>query len=224
MKKIKNIKNSQWFMIGLIIIIVSIFTLSYNYLLDKKKVVYTKMNIKLFESEMSENINKQETEKIVNDKVEAIEQTQVIQEENTDNKISFEYIGLIEIPKINLKKGFLDPSSSYNKVNYNVTVINTSVFPDVELGNFILAAHSGNAYNSYFGKLYKLKKEDVVYIYYKNIKYEYKIVNIYEVPKTGKINIYRNFDATTLTLITCTLNDNTKQTVYIAELYKKTNY
>lgn len=224
MKKLKNIKNSQWFMIGLIIILLSLFILSYNYLLDKKKVVYTKMNIKLFESEMSENITKEKPEKIKNDKVEAIEQTQVIEEKNTNNKISFEYLGLIEIPKINLKKGFLDPKSSYNKVDYNVTVINTSVFPDVNLGNFILAAHSGNAYNSYFGKLYKLKKGDVAYIYYKNVKYEYKIVNIYEVPKVGEVNIYRNFDATTLTLITCTLNSNSKQTVYIAELYKKSNY
>ena len=222
----RKLKNSQLFMIGLVIIVIAILILSYNYLLDKKKTVYTKMSIKLYESEVSENIEKEETEKVENDNVEAINQVQVVENKNHENqnKISFEYIGLIEIPKINLKKGFLDPSSSYNKVDYNVTVINTSLFPDVDLGNFILAAHSGNAYNSYFGKLYKLKKGDVAYIYYKGIKYEYKIVNIYEVPKTGEVNIYRNFDATTLTLITCTLNSNTKQTVYIAELYKKSKY
>lgn len=219
----KKLKNSQLFMIGLVIIVIALLILSYNYLLDKKKTVYTKMSIKLYESEISDNIEKEEAETVDNDGIEAINQVQVV-ENKDENKISFEYIGLIEIPKINLKKGFLDPSSSYNKVDYNVTVINTSLFPDVDLGNFILAAHSGNAYNSYFGKLYKLKKGDVAYIYYKGIKYEYKIVNIYEVPKTGEVNIYRNFDATTLTLITCTLNSNTKQTVYIAELYKKSKY
>lgn len=219
----KKLKNSQLFMIGLVIIVIALLILSYNYLLDKKKTVYTKMSIKLYESEISDNIEKEAAETVENDGVEAINQVQVV-ENKDENKISFEYIGLIEIPKINLKKGFLDPSSSYNKVDYNVTVINTSLFPDVDLGNFILAAHSGNAYNSYFGKLYKLKKGDVAYIYYKGIKYEYKIVNIYEVPKTGEVNIYRNFDATTLTLITCTLNSNTKQTVYIAELYKKSKY
>lgn len=219
----KKLKNSQLFMIGLVIIVIALLILSYNYLLDKKKTVYTKMSIKLYESEISDNIEKEEAETVENDGVEAINQVQVV-ENKDENKISFEYIGLIEIPKINLKKGFLDPSSSYNKVDYNVTVINTSLFPDVDLGNFILAAHSGNAYNSYFGKLYKLKKGDVAYIYYKGIKYEYKIVNIYEVQKTGEVNIYRNFDATTLTLITCTLNSNTKQTVYIAELYKKSKY
>lgn len=219
----KKLKNSQLFMIGLVIIVIALLILSYNYLLDKKKTVYTKMSIKLYESEISDNIEKEEAETVDNDGIAAINQVQVV-ENKDENKISFEYIGLIEIPKINLKKGFLDPSSSYNKVDYNVTVINTSLFPDVDLGNFILAAHSGNAYNSYFGKLYKLKKGDVAYIYYKGIKYEYKIVNIYEVPKTGEVNIYRNFDATTLTLITCTLNSNTKQTVYIAELYKKSKY
>lgn len=219
----KKLKNSQLFMIGLVIIVIALLILSYNYLLDKKKTVYTKMSIKLYESEISDNIEKEEAETVDNDGIETINQVQVV-ENKDENKISFEYIGLIEIPKINLKKGFLDPSSSYNKVDYNVTVINTSLFPDVDLGNFILAAHSGNAYNSYFGKLYKLKKGDVAYIYYKGIKYEYKIVNIYEVPKTGEVNIYRNFDATTLTLITCTLNSNTKQTVYIAELYKKSKY
>ena len=219
----KKLKNSQMFMIGLVIIVIALLILSYNYLLDKKKTVYTKMSIKLYESEISDNIEKKEAETVDNDGIEAINQVQVV-ENKDENKISFEYIGLIEIPKINLKKGFLNPDSSYNKVDYNVTVINTSLFPDVDLGNFILAAHSGNAYNSYFGKLYKLKKDDVAYIYYKGIKYEYKIVNIYEVPKTGEVNIYRNFNATTLTLITCTLNSNTKQTVYIAELYKKSKY
>ena len=49
-------------------------------------------------------------------------------------------------------------------------------------------------------------------------KYKYSIVNIYIVPKNGKVPIYRNYNKTTLTLITCTKNDDTTQTVYIAEL------
>ena len=57
-----------------------------------------------------------------------------------------------------------------------------------------------------------------MYISYQNKKYEYEITNIYTQPKTGKIAIYRDYDKTTLTLITCTNNDSTTQTVYIAEL------
>ena len=56
------------------------------------------------------------------------------------------------------------------------------------------------------------------YVTYGGRKYQYNIVNIYNVDKTGTVTIERNFDITTLTLITCTYNDDTKQTVYIAEL------
>ena len=49
-------------------------------------------------------------------------------------------------------------------------------------------------------------------------KYTYRIVNIYTQPKTGKLAIYRDYSKTTLTLITCTNNDSTTQTIYISEL------
>ena len=49
-------------------------------------------------------------------------------------------------------------------------------------------------------------------------KYVYKITNIYKQPKTGKLAIYRDYDKTTLTLITCTNNDSRTQTIYVAEL------
>ena len=104
-----KLKNSQLFMIGLVVIVIAVLILSYNYLLDKKKTVYTKMSIKLYESEVSENIEKEESEKVENDNVEIINQVQIEQDKKDENqnKISFEYIGLIEIPKINLKTGFL---------------------------------------------------------------------------------------------------------------------
>ena len=50
-----------------------------------------------------------------------------------------------------------------------------------------------------------------------NTTYTYKVVNIYKEEKDGTIAIYRNKEKSTLTLITCTKNDNTKQTVYILE-------
>ena len=48
--------------------------------------------------------------------------------------------------------------------------------------------------------------------------YTYKFVNIYKASKTGTISIYRNSKRTTLTLVTCTNNDSTTQTIYIGEL------
>ena len=90
--------------------------------------------------------------------------------------------------------------------------------PDVNGGNLMLMAHSGDAYISFFRYLYKLNVGDTAYVTYGGRKYQYNIVNIYNVDKTGTVTIERNFDVTTLTLITCTYNDDTKQTVYIAEL------
>ena len=90
--------------------------------------------------------------------------------------------------------------------------------PDVPNGNLILMAHSGDAYNSYFNYLYRLDIGNSAYVTYKGRKYQYKLVNVYTVPKVGSVTITRNFDRTTLTLITCTNNDSTSQTVYILEL------
>ena len=43
--------------------------------------------------------------------------------------------------------------------------------------------------------------------------------NIYYVEKTGTVQIKRNTKKTTMTLITCTKNNDKLQTVYILELY-----
>lgn len=128
------------------------------------------------------------------------------------------YIGSLSIPKINLTKGFVSVDSKYNTVNKNIQVVKGSTYPDVEKGNFIIAAHSGTSYLAYFKNLYKLVNGDKAYIDYNGKRYTYSIVNIYEQEKTGKIIIYRNGDKTCLTLVTCTKNSKTKQTIYILEL------
>ena len=120
--------------------------------------------------------------------------------------------------KFCLKRGFYDTSSPYNNIEQNVTLVKGSTMPDVVNGNLILMAHSGDAYISFFAYLYRLKAASDVFITYNKVKYHYRIVNIYDVEKDGTVSIYRNYDKTTLTLITCTKNDQTKQTVYIAEL------
>lgn len=79
-------------------------------------------------------------------------------------------------------------------------------------------AHSGDAYISYFAYLYKLQVGDTAYVTYNGNKYQYNIVNIYDVEKNGVVRIIRNYDKTTLTMITCTKDNDALQTVYIAEL------
>ena len=44
-----------------------------------------------------------------------------------------------------------------------------------------------------------------------------KLVKTYQVEKTGKIAIYRDYNKKTITLITCTHDDLTKKSIYIFE-------
>ena len=121
-----------------------------------------------------------------------------------------------------MKQGLLSKKSRYNRVRYNIQMLDPSNYPDEDKGNVILAAHSGRGYTAFFKDLYKLVLGDEAKIIYKGYVYKYKIVNIYNVPKTGTVRVGRNNQKTCLTLITCTHNSKTEQTVYILELTSKT--
>lgn len=129
-----------------------------------------------------------------------------------------DHIGVLEIPSINLKRGFYDLSFKQNNVNKNIQVIETSTMPDVSFGNLILAAHSGNSKISYFKNLYKLKIHDIAYIYYNERKYTYQLINIYNEDKDGSISIRRPSNQTNLTLITCDKKNKTLQNIYIFKM------
>ena len=168
------------------------------------------------------NIGKEEVEEIkVDIDEEAIKEQPKQEEKKTSN---YNYIGVLEIPKINIKRGFLNIKDKGNNVNKNLQVIKGSDMPNVKNGNLIIAAHSGNSYISYFKNLYKLSNEDVAYVYFNNIKYTYKVVGKYDAEKNGKVTIHRDNKKNTLTLITCSQTDKTKQIVYILELESEENY
>ena len=209
-----NIQNKRFIVIflGISLIIIGILVLASNYFNEKVDNAYSYMNSLVLEKE---TIEIQEEVDNLDDSTSSFEEEK--EEEWFDPYLSY-YIGSIEIPKINLNRGFVSPDSPYNHVDMNIQIIKGSTYPNVDKGNFILAAHSGNSYLSYFHNLYKLGRGDVAYINYQNKKYTYKIVNIYEQPKVGKIAIYRDGEKTCLTLITCTRNKSDKQTVYILEL------
>jgi len=177
-----------------------------------KREVFNRKNIELLEQQI-----------ILNDVPDFIEVSQPGVENpipNPDPVVSSEdtYIGYLEVPVINLKRGFLSLESKYNSINYNVQLIKGSTMPNVENSNLILAAHRGNSSISYFHNLYKLELGNEAIIHYNNIKYTYKLVNIYLEDKDGTVAIKRNGHVKGLTLITCTKEDSTKQSVYIFEL------
>lgn len=168
------------------------------------------------------NIGKEEVEEIkVDIDEEEIKEQPKQEEKKTSN---YNYIGVLEIPKINIKRGFLNIKDKGNNVNKNLQVIKGSDMPNVKNGNLIIAAHSGNSYISYFKNLHKLSNDDVAYVFFNNIKYTYKVAGKYDAEKNGKVTIHRDNKKNTLTLITCSQTDKTKQIVYILELESEENY
>lgn len=207
MKKIKSQRNNTYlsllFLVGsfffLIIIVIYIFNLDKDI---TKKVIKSNLEIQI------PMIEKEKEKK------ENIENTNIKKEINNN------HIAILEIEKINLKQYLYDINSQKNDVNKNVEIIKGSNLPDILYGNLILAGHSGSGKVAFFNRLNELEVNDIVNVYYKNIKYQYQIYNIYEIEKTGKAEIKRYKDENTLTLITCKVNTN-KQIIIVSTLINK---
>lgn len=211
--KVNNkIKKSHILIFGSLLIFGGIVFLSWNYFLRMKDEIYSDMRIAM----MDEVIPQQQ---VYNSSPEITEPiSEEVHEEPKEYTENYDkYLGVLEIPKIRLKRGFYGLDSKYNSIQYNVTLVAGSSMPDVVNGNLILMAHSGDAYISYFAYLYKLNIGDDAYVTYGGKSYHYVITNIYEVPKIGIVSLERNKERTTLTMITCTKDNDYTQTIYIAE-------
>ena len=209
LNKKKRISPNTVALIGAFVITLGGFFILYNFISDKKLLAYDYMNEQIY--------NETETEIY---SVNTTEVTADEEETKTQNYQDIEsYIGYLEIPKIKFKRGFYNINSSLNTVEANIEVIKGSEMPDVTNGNLIIAGHSGTGWKAFFKDLYKLEVGDEAIVTYAGINYKYKITNIYKEKNTGTVSIKRNYDKTTLTLITCTKDDSSTQTIYIAELY-----
>jgi len=206
----KRISPTTTAAIGALLTLVGGFFLFYNFIESKKIVAYDYMA----------NVYYNSVELVDVETVEIYEEEDTIRpiEEEQSATYNNQYIGYLTIPKINLTKGFLDVRSEENTVEKNIMVVEGSNYPDVDRGNLIIAGHSGTGWKAFFNELYQLQVGDIAVVSYKGKKYTYSFKNIYKQPKTGKLAIYRNYNISTLTLITCTNNDSATQTIYIAEL------
>ena len=205
----KKIRKSHICLFGSLLVIIGISILLFNHVKELKEQLFSDMQLKI-----DNNIS----DEIVEDIPEVEEKKETQPEPQEENKIDYtKYLGVLEIPKIGLKRGFYGFDSRYNNIERNVTLVGGSTMPDVVNGNLILMAHSGSAYVSFFAYLYRLNVGDMAYVTYNGIKYKYQIVNIYNIPKTGQATITRNMDRSCMTLITCTKDSETEQTIYILE-------
>ena len=209
-RKIKNRKLSRVFIIGSLFILLGITLISLkvfsNYYLDKQedKAIQEYLDYK-----------PDTTVKVDNS-------TTTIKEEK--ETVTYNYIAVLEIPKINLKRGLFPINDKNNNVDKNVEILKNSDMPNVTNGTLVLAGHSGNSRIAYFHKLYKLKESDQVYIYYQNIKYIYQVSKIERQDKDGTISFTKTKDTTELILTTCDQQNKGKQIVVVAKLVDKIPY
>ena len=194
---------------GSLLVFGGIVVLNWPKLVDIRNELYSDMLI-LFSDQ---NVEVVENVPITQDVATTVEEPVV--EEPIDYS---KYLGVLEIPRVHLKRGFYNTDNKYNDIKYNVMFLPGSDLPDVQNGNLILVAHSGTGYNSYFRTLYKLDIGDIASVTYNGNVYNYRIVNIYNVDKVGWVDVVRNESKTCLTLITCTKDDDNHQTIYVAEL------
>lgn len=209
-RKIKNRKLSRVFIIGSLFILLGITLISLkiysNYYLDKQedKAIQEYLDYK-----------PDTTVKVDNS-------TTTIKEEK--ETVTYNYIAVLDIPKIDLKRGLFPINDKNNNVDKNVEILQNSDMPNVTNGTLALAGHSGNSRIAYFHKLYKLKENDQVYIYYQNIKYIYQVSKIERQDKDGTISFTKTKDTTELILTTCDQQNKGKQIVVVAKLVDKIPY
>lgn len=206
-KKNANKMKCQYKIFGISFIIIGILLIGvYQYRISRENKLDDEAVDMYFEKQQ------EALEDITNDEI--IEEKE---ESKESSEPLYNYIGVLEIPSINFKRGFLDINDKNNTVSKNIQVLNGSEYPDVVNGNFMIAGHSGSGRIAFFKNLYKLSNGDESYIYYKNKKYIYKMIESYEVQKTGIVPIKNYSNKTILTLITCS-QDEEKQIVFINEL------
>lgn len=221
LKKKINFRKSQILLIGSFLVFIGILFLSWNFFITLRDEVYSDLKLDVVLKDNNKELTITEIPEVENIPAEEEQQqpapVEEVQEEQPAPINYDKYLGVLEIPKIGLKRGFYGIGNRYNSIQYNVTMSDASNLPDEVNGNLILMAHSGDAYISYFAYLWRMNVGDYAYVTYNKVKYTYQIVDIYEVPKVGYVTINRNYNKTCLTLITCTKDKDDTQTVYIAE-------
>ncbi len=209
--KRKRIKKWSLFIIGSFLIAIGIGIIVVKTLLDYQ---YEKQESKLIDLYIESTTNEYQNVQADNSETKT----------SNDLSISEKYLGVLEIPTINLKKGFFEKNSSLNTISKNVEILEESDMPNIKNGNLVLAAHSGTGRYAFFRNLYKLKINDNAYIYYQGLKYEYEIVKIEYQDKDGTITISKLEQESYLILTTCDQKDKTKQIVITAKLINTENY
>ncbi|MDM5187146.1 class A sortase [Bacillus sp. DX4.1] len=119
-------------------------------------------------------------------------------------------IGRISIPSISLEMPILNASTEKNLLSGAATVKDKQ---EMGKGNYALAGHNMSKKGVLFSDLSTLKKEDKIYLYDNENKYEYTVKSVSEVTP-DKWEVVEDHGKDEVTLVTCvSVLDNSKRYV-----------
>lgn len=132
------------------------------------------------------------------------------------NKEEVNALGVMLIPKINVKV-IIEEGTDVETLKYYVGHFKDTALPG-ENGNFAVAGHRNYIYNEMFRDVHKLDSGDEIIVRTKKGEFKYKVNNSKVVEPTELSVLDQTKDAT-ITLITCT-NSGKQRYVITGELVK----
>lgn len=176
--------------LGVILIIVSLSLFTFNNLED----YHASKN----SFEVLEMIDDNKIEEIVTNVSNLTKQ-----EENVINVRGNDYIGIIEIPTLNLELPIMS-EFTYDKLK----IAPCRYFGSIQTNDLVICGHS---YLAHFGNLYKLQPKDIIIIndFHKQYIYEVEAIEILEATDINNM-LDSQFD---LTLYTCTKDSLRRVTI-----------
>ena len=119
-------KNRLLYILGIMIILLGIGIGTIPFLIKENNKMIEKEKIDVFFETVDEVEN---TANIIEE---------VPETNNEKSQIEENYSMVLEIPKINLKKGLYDIKSKYNSVKYNIQIMKESKMPNIKNSNLCL--------------------------------------------------------------------------------------
>lgn len=194
LRKAKINKVSKYLLsVGTILIILSIILLIKNKVEDTLAGIASNKILNIIESKTS-----------INEEVTNEEEMKTINIDNND------YIGIINLPSLNIKLPVMS-ETSYHKL----TISPCRYYGSVYTNDLIICAHN---YTNHFRNLNKLKQDDIIiFTDTSNKDYIYEVKLIEELAPTDITNMIENdFD---LTLYTCNYDGSKRITIRCKRVY-----
>lgn len=135
---------------------------------------------------------------------------------SSKKKVDTDVYAELSIPKLQLQEPIYLKESKKNDVDQGLYLLPASDYLEREDSQMVILSHSGNASVSYFKHLDQLRIFDTITIKIKGTTYFFKVLDIYEEEKDGKIAIKKPKEMS-LVLVTCTKYTNHLQTIVLAK-------